>query len=71
MLAKIVQENMEGFTCREIGGTKEAISGLTKVGYPSEVDYINMIRSNMIRNCPITPTDINTAKNNLFVKSQC
>ena len=61
VLVNTVRKDMEGFTCRKIEGAKEAISGLARVGYPSEVDYNNIIRSEMIRNFPITPTDINTA----------
>ena len=53
---------MEGFTCREIKGTKEARSGLTKVGYPSEVYYKNIIRFNMIINFPVIPDYINNAQ---------
>jgi hypothetical protein len=31
------------------------------VGYPSEKDFRNMVSSNMITNCPVTPTDISAA----------
>jgi hypothetical protein len=31
------------------------------LGYPSEKDFRNMVSSNMITNCPVTPTDISAA----------
>jgi hypothetical protein len=35
------------------------------VGYPSPSDFTTMVRANMIRNCPVTPTDITTS-NKIF-----
>jgi hypothetical protein len=35
------------------------------VGYPSPADFTNMVRANMIRNCPVTPTYITTS-NKIF-----
>jgi hypothetical protein len=35
------------------------------LGYPSEKDFRNMVSSNMITNCPVTPTDISAA-NKIF-----
>ena len=53
-----VADNRECFTCREYEGSKAARRALVLVGYPSERDFTNMVISNMIVNCPVTPQDI-------------
>jgi hypothetical protein len=53
------------YTQRQYDGTKAARRGLGMVGYPSSKDYTNMVRSNMIRDCPITPADVK-ASNKIF-----
>jgi hypothetical protein len=61
ILVTTVKENKEGFTDREFTRAKSARRSLGLVGYPSPRDFKNMVRSNMIKNCTVTPTDIDNA----------
>jgi hypothetical protein len=61
MLVNTVKQNREGFTDREFEGAKSARRALGLVGYPSPRDFKNMVRSNMIKNCNVTPIDIDNA----------
>ena len=42
-----------------------ARSTMAKLGYPSEADYKDMLRLNIIAHCPVTPVDID-ATNKIF-----
>ena len=53
-----IKENMQGFTAKEIKGAKEARALYHKVGCPSFENFKNLIRSNQIRNCPVTVQDV-------------
>jgi hypothetical protein len=64
-MVNTVAENREGFTQREYDDAKAARRGLVMVGYSSPKDFKNMFRSNMIKNCPITPANI-AAANKIF-----
>jgi hypothetical protein len=57
-MVNTIKENREGFTNREFEKAKEARRALDLVGYPSPKDFMNMVRSNMIKNCPVSPIDI-------------
>ena len=46
-------------------GAKASQRALGIAGYPSEQDFTNMVSSNMIVNCPVTPNYIKNA-NNIF-----
>jgi hypothetical protein len=61
MLVNTVKQNREGFTDRQFDRTKLARRALGLVGYPSPRDFKNMVRSNMIKNCNVTPIDIDNA----------
>jgi hypothetical protein len=61
MLVNTVKQNREGFTDREFDRAKSAHRALGLVGYPSPRDFKNMVRSNMIKNCNVTPIDIDNA----------
>jgi hypothetical protein len=61
MLVTTVKEKKEGFTDREFTRAKAARRALGLVGYPSPRDFKNTVRSNMIKNCTATPTDIDNA----------
>jgi hypothetical protein len=61
VLVTIVKENKEGFTDREFTRAEAARRALGLVGYPSPREFKNMVRSNMIKNCTVTPTDIDNA----------
>jgi hypothetical protein len=62
MLVTTVKDNKEGFTDREFTRAKAARRALGLAGYPSPRDFKNMVRSNMIKNCTVTPTDIDNAR---------
>jgi hypothetical protein len=61
VMVNTVKENREGYTQREYDDAKEARRALALVGYPSPKDFKNMVRANMIRNCPVTPSSISAA----------
>jgi hypothetical protein len=61
MLVNTVKQNREVFTDREFDRAKSARRALGLVGYPSPRDFKNMVRSNMIKNCNVTPIDIDNA----------
>jgi hypothetical protein len=56
VMVNTIKENREGFTRRKVDKAKEARRAL--VSYPSPKDFMNIVRSNMIKNCPICPIDI-------------
>jgi hypothetical protein len=64
VIVNTVDNNREGFTNCAYNKDKQARRALGMVGYPSERDFCNIVSSNMIINCPVTPTDINAAKQN-------
>ena len=57
-LMNTVEENMLGYTERQITRAKKARDLYAMVGYPSHRDFINMVKNNMINNCPVTEEDI-------------
>jgi hypothetical protein len=61
MLVDTVKQNREGFTDREFDRAKSARRSLGLVGYPSPRGFKNMVRSNMIKKCNVTPIDIDNA----------
>jgi hypothetical protein len=65
VMVKTIKENHEGFTSREFEKAKEVRCALALVGYPSPKDFMNMVRSNMITNFPVSPIDI-TNSNKIF-----
>jgi hypothetical protein len=60
-----VKANQEGFTDRDYERAKRARKALGLVGYPSPRDFRNMVSSNMIKNYPVTPSDVANA-NKIF-----
>ena len=53
-----VAENMEGYSKRQIEDAKRAKQLLASIGYPSFKDFKAAVRAGMIKNCPITPEDV-------------
>lgn len=51
-------ESMEGFSKRQLEGTKCARDAYKILVFPSMHDFIAMVHHNLIRNCPITVDDI-------------
>jgi hypothetical protein len=56
-----VKSNRECLTDREFEKAKAARRALGLVGYPSPRDFKNIVRSNMIKSCSVTSTDIDNA----------
>jgi hypothetical protein len=65
VMVNTVKDTREGYTNRAYTAAKQAHNALGMVGYPSEKDFKNMVSSNMISNCPVTPSDI-TVANKIF-----
>ena len=61
IMAGTTKENCKGYTSRKIVAANKARTGLTTVGNKSAGEYINMISSGFIRNCPITPQAVTIA----------
>jgi hypothetical protein len=60
-----IKTNREGFTERNYERAKRAQKALGLVGYPSPKDFKHMVSSNMIKNCPVTSTNVANA-NTIF-----
>jgi hypothetical protein len=56
-----VSKNMAGFTKRQIKEAEVAQSLYSKLNYPSWKDCKLMIRSNQIKDCPVTVNHVDTA----------
>jgi hypothetical protein len=65
VMVDTVKDAREGYTNRAYNAAKQAHKALGMAGYPSEKDFKNMVSSNMIRNCYVTPSDISAA-NKIF-----
>ena len=57
-----VKENMEGFTKREVEQAKLARKLYHAMGCPTVEALKHAVRTNLIRNCPVTTTDITVAE---------
>ena len=62
LLLNTVSDYRERFIQREYKGAREARRAMYLLGFPSERDFENMVRSNMIVNCPVTFSDVKKAK---------
>ena len=60
-LVQMVQQNYEGFTKKKVLQAKEVRCTMGLIGNPSETDFKGMVSNNMIKNCPVTTTDITNA----------
>jgi hypothetical protein len=50
VMVNTIKENCEGFICHELEKATEVTCALDIIGYPSPKDFMNMVRSNMIKN---------------------
>jgi len=57
-----VRGNYEGHTKKDVMQAKEAQRTHAMIGNPSEKDFKGMVSGNMIKNCPVTTTDITNAR---------
>ena len=53
-----VRGNMEGFTKREVEEAQKARDVQAMVGHPTDREFLGMVRSGMISNCPVTPAAV-------------
>lgn len=60
-LINTVANNMDGYTTRQIRQAKLARETMKKLGFPSDEDYKWIVRTGIIKNCPVTVEDITTA----------
>ena len=58
-MIETVEENMQGFSKRQIERAKVARNLYETIGFPSINDYKKIVKMNGIRNCPVTIDDIN------------
>ena len=61
MMINTVSENVLKFTKREVKDAEVAQQLYTMLGKPSMKDYLNMIRHNHIKDCPVTVKDVERA----------
>ena len=61
VMINTVENNMKGFTAREVKGANEARKLYQIVGRPSELNFKNMIKFNLLHNCPVTLEDVANA----------
>ena len=60
-----VRENYEGFTKHQVKNAARARRLMSMVGTPSPRDFQGMVRHNLLKDCPVTPEDVENA-NTIF-----
>ncbi len=58
---QMVQENMEGFTKREVKEAQKACKVQAMLGHPTNRDFLGMVRGGMISNRPVTANAVTNA----------
>ena len=58
-LIETVKGNKRDLTKKEIRGAKQARRTYAMIGRPSIRDFKGLIRGNLLKNCPVTVSDIN------------
>ncbi len=53
--------NMEGYTQRKVKDACSARKAQAMLGYPTDRNFLGMVRSGMILNCPVTPNAVQNA----------
>jgi hypothetical protein len=61
-LVSTVEENMRGFTARQIKDAKRARALYHNVGHPTVENFKTMLRLNMIQDCPVRPEHVDLAE---------
>ncbi len=56
---------MEEYTRREVEEARTAQEAQAMLGHPTDQEFLGIIRSGMISNCPVTPTAVQNA-NQIF-----
>ena len=62
---QMVRGNMEGYTQREVEEACAAREAQAMLRHPTDQDFLGMVRSRMITNCPMSPTAVLNA-NRIF-----
>ncbi|KAL7462325.1 hypothetical protein ACHAXS_002705 [Conticribra weissflogii] len=57
-LINTVKQNFEGHTKKEVQQAVKAREALAKIGHPTEREFAEMVRHNMIENCPVSHQDV-------------
>ena len=65
LMVATTKDNLKGYTNRAFTVDTESRGELAMVEKPSSGDYINMVSSGIIHNCPVTPEAVNNA-NTIF-----
>ncbi len=60
-LVQTVRGNMEGFTKHELEEARRACKAQGMLGHPTDRNFLGMVRSGMISNCPVTSTAVQNA----------
>ena len=60
-LLSTVAEHKQMFSRRQIEAADAARSLYRKIGRPDEAEFVNILKRNLIRNCPVTPDDAKRA----------
>ncbi len=58
---QMVHGNMEGYTQREVEDAHAARKAQAMLGHLTDHDFLGMVRSGMILNCPVTPNAVQIA----------
>jgi hypothetical protein len=56
-----VRGNMEGYTQHEVEDAHAAREAQAMLGHPTDRDFLGMVLSGMILNCPVTPNAVQNA----------
>jgi hypothetical protein len=56
-----VRGNMEGYTQCKVEDARAAHEAQAMLGHPTNRDFLGMVRSGMISNCPVTPNAVQNA----------
>jgi hypothetical protein len=58
---QMVRGNMEGYTQRKVEDACAACEAQAMLGHPTDHDFLGMVHSGMILNCPVTPNAVQNA----------
>ncbi len=58
---QMVRGNMEGYMQRKVDDARAARKAQAMLGHPTGCDFLGMVLSGMILNCPVTPNAVQNA----------
>ncbi len=61
LFIQTVRGNMEGYTQRKVEDARAARVAQAMLGHPTDRNFLGMVRSGMIVNCPVTPNAVQNA----------